>query len=431
MSKYGDLIKGKRIFLNIKQTVLARGICSVSYLSKIENNLTEPSEQILDLLLERLNIVIERVSINEEENIMLALHDMYKKALLNRNPVEVEDFILRFDNQFVFNSRSNNNLHKLYIFRFLLIVNKDIEQIKKGMNFISLNKEFFGQKELFIYYINICLVKYLEGFFSEALQLAEEAMRLQKSIALEDWEKADFENILCLCYFVNKNYSESVRHGSEALKYYNNNLILQRVIDCHITLGNSQKKLMNYTESENHLKLASELSVLLNKDEYKGMIAHNLGLLFSVQGDSQKAISYYKKSLVCKVSSSLHSYLLTVYALVKEYAKKGDSHQILKMCKIGLLCIDDSGCIEKYRTFYYHFQVYNTLYSKSEDTEEILTSALEYFVKTNNFLYIKKYSIALGEYYFDNKQYKKSNKFYRSSVMLLLKENSITSWEEL
>ena len=52
----GLIIKYERLKQDIKQTNLAKGICSISYLSKIEHNLVEPNPEIIELLLSRLNI---------------------------------------------------------------------------------------------------------------------------------------------------------------------------------------------------------------------------------------------------------------------------------------------------------------------------------------------------------------------------------------
>ncbi|WP_138417109.1 helix-turn-helix domain-containing protein [Aquibacillus sediminis] len=54
--KKGDFIKLHRKNANMTQDQLSLGICSVSYLSKIENNDVIPSEQIRSLLFSRLGM---------------------------------------------------------------------------------------------------------------------------------------------------------------------------------------------------------------------------------------------------------------------------------------------------------------------------------------------------------------------------------------
>lgn len=56
MNHYGMLIFRERIRRNWSQEGLCRGICTVSYLSKIENGKAEPSAEIVQLLLQRLEL---------------------------------------------------------------------------------------------------------------------------------------------------------------------------------------------------------------------------------------------------------------------------------------------------------------------------------------------------------------------------------------
>lgn len=56
MNYQGYVIYRERVRRNWSQAGLCSGICTVSYLSKIESGKAEPSEEILRLLLERLEL---------------------------------------------------------------------------------------------------------------------------------------------------------------------------------------------------------------------------------------------------------------------------------------------------------------------------------------------------------------------------------------
>ena len=56
MNYRGYIIYRARILRSWSQAGLCKGICTVSYLSKIETGKAEPSEEILRLLLERLGL---------------------------------------------------------------------------------------------------------------------------------------------------------------------------------------------------------------------------------------------------------------------------------------------------------------------------------------------------------------------------------------
>ena len=85
MSSIGYIIKQERLNQNIKQTVLAKGICSTSYLSKIENNSTVPSDEVLTFLLKRLNLEIDKLSNEEENKFIEAFYELYKNAIIERD----------------------------------------------------------------------------------------------------------------------------------------------------------------------------------------------------------------------------------------------------------------------------------------------------------------------------------------------------------
>lgn len=84
MSSIGHIIKSERIDQSMKQTTLAKGICSTSYLSKIENSLTVPSEEVVNLLLKKLDIEIDQVSSEKENKVITSLSELYKIGILKR-----------------------------------------------------------------------------------------------------------------------------------------------------------------------------------------------------------------------------------------------------------------------------------------------------------------------------------------------------------
>ena len=59
MNYYGILIHRERLQRNWSQEGLCKGICAVSYLSKIEQGKALPSEEVLQLLLKRLDISVD------------------------------------------------------------------------------------------------------------------------------------------------------------------------------------------------------------------------------------------------------------------------------------------------------------------------------------------------------------------------------------
>lgn len=56
LKEIGTIIKRKRLELNYTQELIANGICSISYLSKIENSSIKPNAEYIEELMEKMNI---------------------------------------------------------------------------------------------------------------------------------------------------------------------------------------------------------------------------------------------------------------------------------------------------------------------------------------------------------------------------------------
>ena len=76
-SAYTQIIKNERIRRNQTLETMAKGICSVSYLSKLENNAIKPSEDYVRALLERVNINYDDIAKNNYDTEILEVVKLY------------------------------------------------------------------------------------------------------------------------------------------------------------------------------------------------------------------------------------------------------------------------------------------------------------------------------------------------------------------
>ncbi|PAT01151.1 hypothetical protein CI105_07865, partial [Candidatus Izimaplasma bacterium ZiA1] len=75
MKDIGSFIKKQRIIKDVTQEKLSEGICSISYLSKIENNQIIPNHYLVKKIFERLNV-------NEDcFNVSIKDHEYLKEAI--------------------------------------------------------------------------------------------------------------------------------------------------------------------------------------------------------------------------------------------------------------------------------------------------------------------------------------------------------------
>ncbi|MFD1926510.1 helix-turn-helix domain-containing protein [Sporosarcina siberiensis] len=427
----GYLIKKERINKKMKQIWLAKGICSVSYLSKIENGQTAASQEILSLLEERLEIVTDSFDPHTEDSIIKSLSNSYKEYLTKKIKDGIHVFANTRDKKYVFNCRRNHNTYNLLLIRFLLINNEDRNTIRKEIEFSQLLLSEYSNKEKYLYYINGCLYRYFESDYQSAFDYILKTEDILNGLLLEPWERADFNYIASLCYGKRSLFNQAIDLAGQSLKYFTDNIYSERALDCHIILGNSYKNLSDYNNSKKHLMFALEITNQLNKYDHLGMIYHNLALLHSRMGFSLTAIEKFKKSLEYKRDEGHKSYLLTLYALMKELYKNSDYEEASELCKQGSLLINEWENNELYKEYTFHFDIYRNYFDESVDIEKTLISAIDYFGTVNDNWNTTKYTLALAEHYKSIGQYKKSAINYSKFVQVQLEKKSIKSWEEL
>lgn len=73
----GKMIKDERINQNMSQASLCVGICSVSYLSKIENGNAKSSDEVINLLLDELELSLPKEIANQED-IFRSINSFYR-----------------------------------------------------------------------------------------------------------------------------------------------------------------------------------------------------------------------------------------------------------------------------------------------------------------------------------------------------------------
>lgn len=81
MNHIGKIICARRIEKNWNQEELSRGICAVSYLSKIEKGKAEPSEEIVKQLLERLGITLDTQKEKEAQQLAEKAYELVFSAM--------------------------------------------------------------------------------------------------------------------------------------------------------------------------------------------------------------------------------------------------------------------------------------------------------------------------------------------------------------
>jgi tetratricopeptide (TPR) repeat protein len=429
MNNIGLLIKMSRIQQNMKQISLAKGICSTSYLSKIENSQTVPSDDVLQFLLGRLNLEYQDLSTKEEEKFSQDLFYLYKEAIIDRNKNVVEKGLSTFSTKkLLFKEEKNFYSFNLFLFR-LHLIHDPFSNACLSLKIALLQMEdAFDDRQRFIFHLNCGISEYLQKNYSLALTSFEKSLKLISEFHLEDWELADFYNAISLSYLAEGQILNTIEYASKSLSLYKDNLLFRRAFDCYIVIGIAYKKNLNFKNAEEHFFLARKIATNFNIIENNEIINHNLGSLFAIQGDSIKAIEYFEESL--KNSSSAEKFLLTIYSITKEYSKQNNKLMVSQWSDKGLKYISSLD-ENDYKSYYYHFNIFKLLQEKDTPIEDIMVNAINYFESKNDYHYVHKYSILLGNKYSEIRKYKNSVHYLKKATSFLYKIKSINYWEDL
>lgn len=435
MSSIGYTIKQERLNQQIKQSVLAKGICSTSYLSKIENNSTVPSEEVITSLLKRLNLEIEKLPSEEEKKFIEAFYEEYKRAIMQRDKKWIREVLEKYSiGNSYFLQLKNFYTYNLYMFRLMLILNEKTEVLQSVFDVIIKSENDFDEKQRFLGNLNIGLYYYLNGDYYKALNRLESSVKFVNNVSNEEWEVADFHNVLSLIYFKCNQFFNTINHASKSLGYYKDNLLFERAIDSYIVMGVAHKKMRRYEEAEKNYNLAKKLVIDYKVVHYEGMIYQNIGSLYAVQANQEKAIEYYKLSMKSKEENdNAEGYLISILSIIKEYSKQNNHMEVLSWCKKGFEVIENlenKFSIEN-RSYYCHLDIYRACYSSTDDLEVVLKRGIDYFKLIHDDRHVQKYSILLANYYFKESKFKAADLYYQQAIQMLYKQNFITNWEDL
>lgn len=429
MKNLGHVIKLERIKKNMKQITLAKGICTPSYLSKIENNSIVPSQEVVNLLLARLEITISKDSNLDDESYLEYIRNIYFEAIMYKNrSLTLEKLEEILAEQYLFNDVTNYYTYQLMVFRLSLIVydlKPEEGDLVPSLTEMSSN---FDDYQSFLFHANVGIYYSLKADYASSLDYLEKANEYFQKITTDKWEEADFYYLMAHSYYVHQRWVIAVEYIQKSLEFFKNGFYNNRVVECYLILSAAQNKSHKTEEAVENLILAKRIATQLNLSEHLHTITHNLGTFSSTKEDHEKAISYFKESLEMRTDNNQKKN--PIFSLIKEYSKLGQPQEVVKWASQGLEYIQ-SELDDSLTNFYHHFSVYKSRNSGFEDFEKITISAIQFFKEIKDYRYAQKYSLFLAEYFKADTKYKKAAKYYALSSEYMFKKQKVNFWEDL
>ncbi|GGH87664.1 tetratricopeptide (TPR) repeat protein [Pullulanibacillus pueri] len=390
---------------------LSEGICSVSYLSKIEHG-DKSSEEIISFLCERLGINYSDVDNSEEtERINILLNQWYKaildyedksslikkrdtiKKALETSQIEEPLIYLKFD---LFNLR----------FQFFL---NSMEDAENTLKYISKFKDIFNS-ELQYYYLQFSGIYYnFINDFTKANDCFKEAEDILTRLSYSEAEEAQLYYQMANLYVRFSQVRESIKYAEMALEKFNKDYNLTRIADCQVLLGIGNRLSKNLNKAEHHYEQALKFVKILDDPQRLGIIHHNLGHVKSQRGSSKEAIEHYRQGLTFAKGDSK---AMTHYLLALEYYKLNQIRDCLKQIEEGLPLSQKS--IDK--EYYYSLLVlkHKALGQKDRSYELLIKNeVIPYFSKIQKWDQLTAFAEELAEHFYETKAYKRSSEMYK------------------
>ncbi|MBO9130679.1 helix-turn-helix domain-containing protein [Bacillus sp. 165] len=299
----GKIIYYHRKKQNKTQEQLCKGICSVTHMSKIENNSKEVNLKTLQLLCERLGISIEeenkktqllKSQLNQLYDAIERIHKekadtLYNELLLHKEYILCTDMIY---------------LYELYTLRYLLFLNRitEFEQASEAM------KNKVTKYSPFERYLWDFLQGVYHGQKLQYLQALEILGILEEQAEQYSEKVTDYYHFRSIIHGKLHHYSLSVHYAYKALRIFQNTGNMFRILHVKITLAFNLIYSNEFKRAEEILLPVLSDGELLQDTYTKAITTHNLGFLYHRQGNLQEALNYYSQSVQLKQKHTITYY---------------------------------------------------------------------------------------------------------------------------
>ena len=387
----------------MKQEYLASGICVPSYLSRIENGLVIPSEDIQQHLLKRLNVPLDALNNNGDEAKLAYFKSLFKTVINSRDKEKAKSLYHAIHIYIEEHPFEPNRLTLLVMeTRLMLMLPDTSSEIKSSVLILEEFKKEMSTDQLFYLSSIQGILAYHKNEFRQASEIFMNIFNLIKSYRMEDWEMAELYYISSLALLSESRYILAIDYVKSALSYFNQEILIERSIECLIILGIAQKDSGVLTDAIATYQKAKEISSKIDSLKFIGMIEHNLGAAFSLLKNHEQALFHFQNSLRAKPKPTQQ--IVTVLSILKEYYKNGDVKNSIIWLEDGIRLLEELP--ENTKIFYEnHFKVYKTLLKEEYDLINNFKDILEYFENKQEFKYCSIYCFVLAKKLASDKKY--------------------------
>lgn len=405
----GSFLKIERMKRGMTQADLADGIISISHLSKIENNHIEPSEEIKNCLLKRLNI--KNYCSNKHLISKLTRNLNNWEHYLNIRELEgakelYEDIKLQIDEvqdpylQIYFKIFQ---VMYLQMTSFKAVETHYIESLRNGEKLVSEGLKYYYYKVIGDYH-------FLRGEYLTAEQCLKKAAQQLKVANTAKDEEADFYYLYALVNSYLKHTYIALEYTNKAIDLFQKLYNFKYCVKCHMLLGIQYSRLSLFPEAKNSFNEGKKLAIKVGYREVIGQINQNLGHISALEGDEVNALKLFKSSYEEKVKTK--EKLITVKSIIKIYLNKS-SMQALEWVREGLSLITSEEDQNTYKALYFELRMYLLVLEHNPALEQFIQEEVIGYADSNKNIELKAAATEhLANYYWSQGKYKKACTYF-------------------
>lgn len=409
----GTIIKTERLRMNMKQETLAKEICSVSHLSRIESGIAEPSKELVRKLSDRLGVLIA----DESENVDMNLLQERLESVINARDQEGAVQLMEELSVLLHGGSIGAAIRidlELMLLRAQSVKNKQEENILQALAKFTENDFNLTPIQAFRAKQIKGLACYGVGELKVCLDCFSEGVELVELLPLSHFERADFSYVQSIAFMADGQKFDALEKARDALTYFQSIMAGRRVLECHLVSGVAYKQIGQMNRALETFQQAEKVCRQFDLQSFLGMIYQNIGTVYNAMNQSNLAISFFRQAIDCKELPEQQVY--TILSLLRVHTKLGNREEVGHWLEEGNRILPQLRKPIRQR-FETQFDVHQALYEENDERiEASLLTAVFYFRKKMDRNQTKHYSKRLAEFYVFKRKYKKAVEFYRQIV---------------
>ncbi|PFK40648.1 transcriptional regulator [Bacillus cereus] len=413
LEKIGKQVFYKRLQQKMTQEELCQGICSVSYLSKIENGKIEASEEILQLLCARLEIAVSDLRDVEEE--VKEKLDEWLNALIHLDKGQVERIYneLQAEMQQVLDFEIINYYNLLYT-RYL-IMKRDLPALEAELDKLKKMYKKYSPFQKLLYTYSRGILYCLQYKWKDGLDYLLETEVMAKE---QGYHETGIYYNIALTYTHLEIHHLALHFANVALDGFRGEYKFRNVINCQILIALSYAEKGQYEEAlEMYESILREASSFADEDVLIAITLSNIGNIHYKKRKYQQAKKYYLESLKFQKQIDLN-YIDTLYEMALQCIKLEQLEEAKEWIDKGVIAAKQE---ERFNTKLYLLLMLRYKYFEEAKAYKsfLEAEAIPFYKSAGNKIELKKVYMELAEYFARLLHFEESNRYYKLVIEVL------------